>query len=215
MMVRVPAAATDDLQVTRTNDADVATAKAALRARVRADRGRRPALDRDADAWLLADRVMELPEVAASRCVTLYDSMPNEPGTAPLRAALSAAGIRILLPIVLGKGPLDWAVDEGPLRPTTRLGGGEPTGPRLGAAGIALADLVLIPALAVDTLGLRLGQGAGYYDRALPLARPGVPVFALVFDGEVLDAAVEPVPAQRHDHRVDAVVTPRRCLRLT
>jgi len=194
---------------------DVAAAKAALRARVRAERSRRPVAEREADAWALADRVMELPEVQSARCVTLYDSMTNEPGTGPLRAALTSAGIRILLPIVLARGLLDWARDEGPLVPAARLGGGEPTGPRLGRAGIGQADLALIPALAVDTLGRRLGQGAGYYDRALPLARPGTPVFALVFDGEMLDAAVEPVPAEPHDRRVDAVVTPRRCLRLT
>ena len=204
-----------DMSVTgEVSAGDVAAAKAALRARVRAERSRRSTVERRAEAAELADRVRELPEILAARCVALYDSMANEPGTGPLRAALTAAGIRVLLPIVLGEGRLDWAVDDGPLRPAAGLGGGEPTGPRLGAGAIAQADLILIPALAVDTLGLRLGQGAGYYDRALLLARPEVPVFALVFDGEVLDAAVEPVPAEPHDRRVDAVITPRRCLRL-
>jgi 5-formyltetrahydrofolate cyclo-ligase len=71
-----------------------------------------------------------------------------------------------------------------------------------------------MPALAVDTLGHRLGQGAGYYDRTLPLAAPGVPVIAIVNATEVLDAAVESVPTEPHDRRVDAVATPRGCLRL-
>jgi 5-formyltetrahydrofolate cyclo-ligase len=89
-----------------------------------------------------------------------------------------------------------------------------PGGPRLGPAGIREAGVVLAPALAVDTLGNRLGQGGGSYDRALTWLDASVPVLALVHDGEVLDAAVESVPAQDHDRPVDAAVTPRRCLRL-
>jgi 5-formyltetrahydrofolate cyclo-ligase len=193
---------------------DLASAKAALRARIRTDRTRRVPAERAADAADLAGVVMELPEILTARCVTLYVSTPSEPGTGPLRAALSAAGIRVLLPIVRRGGRLDWAVDKGRLRPVTGLGGPEPIGPRLGAAAVTEADLLLVPALAVDTLGRRLGQGAGYYDRCLPLVSPTVPVVALVHDGEVLDAAVEPVPTEPHDRAVTAVATPRRCLRL-
>jgi 5-formyltetrahydrofolate cyclo-ligase len=65
----------------------------------------------------------------------------------------------------------------------------------------------------VDTLGHRLGQGGGFYDRTLRLVHAGVPVLALVHDPEVLDAAVEPVPVEPHDQPVHAAVTPRRCLR--
>ena len=121
----------------------------------------------------------------------------------------------MLLPIVLDDGRLDWADDNGKLRETTRFGGPEPTGPRLGPAAVRLAQVVLIPALAVDTLGNRLGQGAGCYDRILPRLSPAVPVFAVVHDNEVLDAAIEPIPAEPHDIPVQAVITPRRCLRLT
>jgi 5-formyltetrahydrofolate cyclo-ligase len=193
---------------------DVNAAKRALRARIRAERrGRDPRL-RQADAEALAVAVLELPEVQSARCVSAYVSMPTEPATGPLRAALRAAGIRMLLPIVLPHGILDWAEDSGTLRPAKGLGGDEPTGPRLGRQAIGDADVVLIPALAVDTLGHRLGQGAGYYDRALPTVPPGVPVIAIVNVTEVLDAAVEHVPTEPHDRRVDAVVTPRGCLRL-
>ncbi len=76
------------------------------------------------------------------------------------------------------------------------------------------ADVVIVPALAVDTLGNRLGQGAGYYDRALVVVPTTVPVIAMVHEGELLDAAVEPVPSGPHDVGVDAVLTPQRCLRL-
>ncbi|HET9656332.1 MAG TPA: 5-formyltetrahydrofolate cyclo-ligase [Kineosporiaceae bacterium] len=193
---------------------DVSSAKRALRARIRAERRGRDPRQRQDDAEALAVVIRELPEIKASRCVTAYVSMPTEPATGPLRKALHNAGIRVLLPIVLPGGVLEWAEDSGLLRPASGPGGDEPIGPRLGVAAIATADVILIPALAVDTLGYRLGQGAGYYDRALPLAAPGVPVIAIVNTSEVLDAAVEPVPTEPHDCRVDAVVTPRGCLHL-
>lgn len=166
------------------------------------------------DAEALAAVVLELPEVRAARCVTAYVSLPTEPATDPLRAALRDAGLRVLLPVVLPNGVLDWVEDSGQLRAGPDSSGREPIGVRLGPEAIGDADVVLTPALAVDNLGRRLGQGAGYYDRALLMAAPGIPVIAVVNTTEMLDAAVEPIPAERHDHQVDAAVTPRGCLRL-
>ncbi len=78
----------------------------------------------------------------------------------------------------------------------------EPAGPRLGPEALADCDLVLVPALAVDRAGRRLGRGGGSYDRALPRAR-GL-VVAVLHDGEL----VEQLPAEPHDVAVRAVVTP-------
>ena len=202
------------VEVRQVSNPDDELIKRAVRSRIRAERRVRPAERRNADAEALTIVVRELPEVARARCVALYAAMPDEPDTEPLRRALRASGVRVLLPIVLDGSQLDWADDDGDLRPATRLGGPEPTGPRLGPDGVQLAQVVLIPALAVDTLGNRLGQGAGYYDRTLPLLGPSVPVLAVVHDNEVLDAAIEPIPAEPHDVPVDAVITPHRCLRL-
>jgi 5-formyltetrahydrofolate cyclo-ligase len=188
--------------------------KRAVRSRIRAERRTRTPERRAADAEALAIVVQELPEVSRARCVALYAAMPGEPETEPLRRALRAAGVRVLLPIVLDDGRLDWADDDGRLRPAAGVGGPEPTGPRLGPDAVRRAQLVLVPALAVDTLGNRLGQGAGSYDRTLPLLAPSVPVFAITHESEVLDAAIEPIPAEPHDVPVNAVVTPHRCLRL-
>jgi 5-formyltetrahydrofolate cyclo-ligase len=188
--------------------------KQAMRARIRAERRGRHPSRREADAHALAALVLELPELATANCIAAYASTPDEPGTTPLRHALHRSGIRVLLPVVLPDGHLDWATDHGDLRPTTAPGGPEPTGDRLGLEGIGLAQLIIIPALAVDTLGNRLGQGAGYYDRTLRLVDPTVPILALVHESEILDAAVEPVPTEAHDLPVDAVITPHRCLRL-
>ena len=68
----------------------------------------------------------------------------------------------------------------------------EPAGPPLGRDAIAAADLVLVPALAVDVAGRRLGQGGGSYDRALP--RATAPVVAVVFGDEVLDTIAGRAP---------------------
>lgn len=189
--------------------------KRAMRDRIRAERRARTPQRRAADAETLATVALELPEIAAASWVALYASMPTEPGTEPLRRALRTSGTRVLLPVVLPEGRLDWAEDDGVLLPVKGIGGPEPVTDRLGADGIRRAQAVLVPALAVDTLGNRLGQGAGYYDRALALLGPAVPVLALVHDDEILDAAVEPIPAEPHDVPVHAAITPRRCLRMT
>jgi 5-formyltetrahydrofolate cyclo-ligase len=120
----------------------------------------------------------------------------------------------VLLPVLLGDGHLDWAVDDGVIPRGSGLDGPEPTGALLGLEGVGQAQVVIVPALAVDTLGNRLGQGAGFYDRTLRMIDATVPVFALLYEGEVLDAAIEPLPVEPHDVPVDAVVTPHRCLRL-
>jgi 5-formyltetrahydrofolate cyclo-ligase len=103
---------------------------------------------------------------------------------------------------------LDWADYAGAEGLAAgRLGMREPCGPRLGRDGIALADLVLAPALAVDEAGRRLGQGGGSYDRALPRARARV--LAVVFDDELIGE----VPSEPHDRRVAGVLTPGKGVR--
>ena len=193
---------------------DAPTVKAALRRRIRSARRLRGASERSAVAEALVDVAMELPQIQAASCVALYAATGTEPETGPLRRALRRQGIGVVLPLVRPHG-LEWAWDTGAdLLPTRGPGGDEPAGATLGPRGLLSADVVLVPALAVDTLGTRLGQGGGYYDAALPLLDPGVPVLAVVHDDEVLDAAVEAVPAEPHDVPVDGALTPLRCLRL-
>jgi 5-formyltetrahydrofolate cyclo-ligase len=111
----------------------------------------------------------------------------------------------VLLPLVGSRGPLDWAEYTGAasLR-AGPLGLREPAGAPLGATVIATAVLVLVPALAVDRRGTRLGRGGGHYDRTLPLAKPGTPLVAIVRDDEVFAS----LPAQPHDFPVNAALTP-------
>lgn len=129
---------------------------------------------------------------------------PSEPGYGRLPDAYAELGAEVLLPVIPSEGRvLDWAVHTGELE-HGRFGLSQPTGPRLGPAAIAAADAVVVPALAVDRFGIRLGRGGGYYDRALVHARPDAVLIAVVFD----DERVAELPREAHDRPVTAVVTP-------
>lgn len=136
-----------------------------------------------------------------------YAPLPDEPGGSALpdelAAALPPGGL--LLPVLRPDRDLDWVAYDGTLAHggTLRILR-EPPGPRLGVDAIATAEIVFVPALAVDATGGRLGRGGGSYDRALPRVPPGVPVIALLFAGEILPA----VPTEPHDHPVTAALTP-------
>jgi 5-formyltetrahydrofolate cyclo-ligase len=171
------------------------------RSRLLAARRLVPSAQRAADAAGLVAAVQVLP----GDPVCCYLPVGTEPGSLDLVTTLAGEGRQVLLPVVVGAAPLDWAVFEGPdsLVPGP-FGLREPGGQRLGAAAIALAELVLVPALAVDRAGHRLGRGGGHYDRSLPLARPGVPRVAVVRDEEL----VPDLPAEPHDVLMTAALTP-------
>lgn len=174
--------------------------KQSLRASVRAARSRRTSAERTAFAERLSGWT---PPPGTSR-VTCFVGVGDEPDTGPLLRALADQGIEVLLPITLPDFSLDWAPytgEEGLV--DARYGLREPTAPRLGQAAVGTADIVVIPALAVDADGRRLGQGAGCYDRALPHVSASTPVLAVVYDDERL---TEPLPEEPHDRRVDGVL---------
>lgn len=180
---------------------DLPTEKSVLRERLLTARRTRPAAERTAASAAIATALLEaLVEV---RTLAAYAPEEIEPGYGRLPAVLSRLAARVLLPVVVARGELGWAVDSGRLAPG-RFGLLEPVGPRLGPTAIGAADVVVVPALAVSRDGVRLGRGEGYYDRALAHARPDAVLVAVVFDDELLDH----VPAEAHDRRVTAVVTP-------
>jgi len=124
--------------------------------------------------------------------IASYVGMPDEPFVTPRPGWL--------LPVLLPDGDLDWARYDGELS-RGRRGVMEPTGERLGVDAVSRCDLVLVPALAVDHAGHRLGKGGGSYDRALRRAS-GLTV-ALLHDGELVDE----VPHEPHDVPVRVVAT--------
>jgi 5-formyltetrahydrofolate cyclo-ligase len=176
--------------------------KAALRAelvtaRTRRSQGRLVAAGAALASW--ADALHPPALVAA------YVGVGTEPPTLPLLEALDRLGVRVLLPVVLPEGGLDWSDAPATLAvPTGPLGLREPPGPYLGPAAVREAGLILVPALAVDRAGHRLGRGAGYYDRALAGWSRTTRRLAVVFDDELVDR----VPVEPHDQRMDGALTP-------
>lgn len=175
--------------------------KDALREQVLSSRRERGAEQRLAvadaiAAHLLASTFARVPRLAC------YLSMGTEPGTGPLITGLLLRGAEVIVPVPLVDSRLDWVVFD-PAAPLRRSPTGipEPDGPRLGTEAIEDAGLVIVPALAVDHAGHRLGRGAGYYDRALTSVR--APVCAVVHTDELLES----IPYEPHDVPVQMAVT--------
>lgn len=177
-------------------------------------RARRRALDPAAvirDGERLASHVLALPELGADTVVAAYLERPGEPSTAALLADWRTHRRRVLLPVVRTDLDLDWALDDASRRPGSVVDVDEPAGARLGVGAIASAAVVLVPALAVDRTGTRLGQGGGSYDRALARTAPQALVVALLHDDELVAG---PLPVEPHDRPVDVVVCPAGVVRL-
>ncbi|MCT7657383.1 5-formyltetrahydrofolate cyclo-ligase [Mycobacterium deserti] len=143
--------------------------------------------------------------VVEGSTVCAYVPVGSEPGSLELIDSLHRRHVRVLLPVAADvEQPLQW----GEYRPggliDAQFGLREPAEPRLSAEAIASASVVLVPALAVDRAGVRLGRGAGFYDRSLPLASTSARLVAVVRDDEL----VERLPAEPHDVRVTHALTP-------
>lgn len=181
-------------------------AKAAAREAVRAARAADPSRP-DADAARLI-RLLEA--CRGHERVACYFSVPPEPDTTAVIAALTDAGTQVLLPVLKGRRTPAWSWYTGPdeLREGWR-GIPEPTGPVLDADALASCSFVWVSALLATPDGRRLGTGGGWYDRALIHAAPGATVGVLIGDDELVDD----VPTDPWDITVDLIVTPSRTLR--
>jgi 5-formyltetrahydrofolate cyclo-ligase len=179
---------------------DAATRKQQLRAAVLTARRDMPGPDRLAAGEAIAAHGVLRWRAAGT--VAAYVSVDTEPPTLLLLDALLGHGARVLLPVIDALA-LDWAAYTGPADLSAGpLGLSEPATPRLGADALTQADVVIVPALAADRLGNRLGRGRGFYDRAL--IDVAAPIVAVLYDAELVDD----VPAEAHDRRVDAILRP-------
>jgi 5-formyltetrahydrofolate cyclo-ligase len=186
---------------------ELRAAKATLRRRVLAGRAALPGRHRADAGRLLRDAVLSLPEAQMAGTIAAYVSVGTEPDTRGLIYALWKRGGYVLLPLLLPGGDLDWACYEGPdsLAPGPR-GLLQPTEPPRGVMAIGSADLVIVPALAVDRSGRRLGRGGGSYDRALARVGAAVPTIAMLYDDELVDE----VPSGPDDRPVRLSARPQR-----
>ena len=147
-----------------------------------------------ADGMLLVALAEHLAAASGTGPLTIagYLPMRAEPGGAGLPDLLldHSRGGRLLLPHLREDRDLDWYARPGP---AAHL---------LGVEAIGQADLVVVPAVAVDRTGIRLGRGGGSYDRALARVRPEVEVIALLYPGELVDE----LPALAHDQPVSSTL---------
>lgn len=183
--------------------------KRALRAELRERRRSRTASERRMQTDALTARLTDLAERLLTRSVACYLSAPDEPDTRPFINWARASGRRVLFPISRTDGLLDWTAATPEEEEYVGLFGmPEPVGELLGPIAINDVDLILVPAAAVDAGGMRLGWGKGYFDKTLGSMERCPPVYAVVFDSELVDE----VPRERHDQAVDGAVTPTRTL---
>jgi 5-formyltetrahydrofolate cyclo-ligase len=165
--------------------------KTAVRQHLRALRRERvPGRDRARDGAELALSALEVAYAAglgAGDWVAAYESTPLEPPTGAIVTALTARGIRVMVPVTLDDWDLDW-----------REAGAEEA---LGRDAVARAAVVFLPAHGVDRAGRRIGQGRGCYDRVIP--RASARLVAVVHPWELFD---EDLPSEEHDRPVNAVM---------
>ncbi len=148
--------------------------------------------------------------VDPGQTVCAYVPVGSEPGSIALLDRLLELGSRVLLPVARNGAdgvplPLQWADYQPGTLQSADFGLREPAPPYLPAETVNQAAIILVPALAVDRSGARLGRGAGFYDRTLESVRAGTKLVAVVRDDELLDE----LPAEPHDIRMTHVMTPK------
>jgi 5-formyltetrahydrofolate cyclo-ligase len=183
---------------------DVEARKRALRAELRERRRVKPAASRATDAIALTQNLVDLVSDLDAHSLSAYLSTPDEPDTRDFLTWAAERGTRVLIPVSRADGLLDWAPYDGDAEDVDVLGMPTPTTELLGPIAINQVDLILVPAAAVDRAGMRMGWGMGYFDKTLGSMEACPPVYAVIFDDELVDS----VPRERHDMPVNGVVTP-------
>jgi 5-formyltetrahydrofolate cyclo-ligase len=186
----------------------LAERKRRIRREQREARLRIPESVRDADAARIAERVLNLPEARSASTVALFSSFGAEVPTEPLIRAFQARGARVLLPY-LDAGEIAMAeyLPGADLVPTS-YGAREPAVRT--AVDPAAIELVIVPGLAFDRRGNRLGYGGGFYDRFLRRLDATALAVGIGFAQQVVAA----VPAGRGDQSLHVVITPVETIRV-
>lgn len=182
-------------------------AKLALRNRMRAVRQALPESACDARSSAITKRLLALPEVDGAETILAFASIRNEVRTRASMAAAWAAGKRVVLPRVAGDELQLCLVDSETVLVEGAFSVPEP--PETSAiVPPSQVDVALVPALAVDPRGYRIGYGGGYYDKLIPQLRRAC-TCAVAYDFQL----IAEVPELPFDVAVDVVVTDRRVIR--
>ena len=143
----------------------------------------------------LTENLIRLTLELDAQTIACYWPLGSEPDTTDFNNWVELLGKTLLTPRIIGE-TLEFA--SGPAA-AGAFGIMEPSGV---SVSLNSADLILVPAMAIDNSGNRLGKGRGYYDRAL--FESLTPRFAVIFDEEFLDS----VPTEDHDLRMNGAVSP-------
>lgn len=192
--------------------------KAAWRSKLLADRRSAGVAARAAASAAITSAVLRSDEIArleTDSVVAAYVSFGTEPSTVELISGLLARRLRVIVPVLLDDRQLEWtsvAQAEGSSTDASLpTGTSLPTeGAQLGIDTISEAALMIVPALACDRQGTRLGRGGGSYDRALTHVSSGTPVCALLYAAELVDE----LPRDPHDRGVTMAALPSGIVRL-
>lgn len=190
---------TDSLQ-------SITAEKKRLRAEVRKRRSALSADERQAAGDAITAQLIKLVTEQNANSVSCYLALPSEPDTSGFLAWAAENDIDALLPSSLEGHRLGWIRPDGTGTTPGAHGISEPNGELLPGTAVGDVDLMLIPASAVDLNGMRMGWGLGYYDRCLATLERKPPIYAIVYDTDVLAR----VPAEPHDSPIDGAVTPSR-----
>jgi len=182
-------------------------AKLVLRDRMRSVREALPGAACDARSSEITKRLFGLAELERASTVLAFASIRNEVRTQPFMQAAWEAGKRVALPRVVGDELRLYLVG-----PETGLVEGAFSVPEPPEAAAQVepdeVDFALVPALAVDPRGYRIGYGSGYYDRLIPRLRTAC-TCAVAYDFQLISE----VPQLPFDIAVDLVVTDERVIR--
>ena len=182
--------------------------KRALRAELRERRRIMTSSEQESTSTGLRDMLIQVTSDHNASRVACYLSTGEEPPTRDYLEWAHAQGISVILPLSREDGLMDWVAYAPGVEDVDVTGMPVPVGELLGPIALAEVDVIFVPAAGVGADGMRLGWGRGYYDRALGSLNNEAPVYAVVYDHEILDE----VPSEHHDQPVDAAVTPTRTM---
>jgi 5-formyltetrahydrofolate cyclo-ligase len=185
--------------------------KGEIRKAVLQKRDNIPAAVRREKDILVREQVLSIPEFIGAKTIVFYASFRSEVETRTLMEESFREGKRVVLPKVntaMHSLILYEVKDIDELAPGYM---GIPEPPQLDErlVGVDDADLIVIPGAGFDFAGNRLGYGAGYYDSLLSQRTRKIPVIALSYEEQLVDA----IPTEQHDVKVDMIVTDKRVIR--